>query len=99
MTTTLKYKNKKIKNFYRSELRKYEAEIGDITVEEREALHKWVADGYSPYENPCTFCDDDGYVMDYIRAIRIEEDMQSNPEAYFRQCTVTYEYADGDVPF
>ncbi|MCL2853851.1 MAG: hypothetical protein FWE20_12645 [Defluviitaleaceae bacterium] len=85
MKTTLKYSKRDIKALYHEELREYEARIGDMSAEEQKDLRKWVSDGHSPYENPCLFCDDDGHVMEYIQAVRIWEDMVSNPDDYIRR--------------
>ena len=96
MTTTMEYTKKYIKDFLRRELKEYEAWIGDMTDEERKGLRKWVADGCSPYENPCLFCDDDGHAMDYIEAIRIADDMSNHPEDYFREYEAVYgDFAGG----
>ena len=99
MLTTVEYTKKESNALQRRELKNYEAEIDDITAEEREGLHKWVADGYSPYENPCLFCDGDGYTMDYIHAIRIGEDMRLTPEAYIREYETESTYVDDSAPF
>ena len=82
MKTAVKYTKRDINALYHEELREYEAKIGDMSADEQKDLRKWVADGHSPYENPCLFCDGDGYVMDYIQALRIWEDMANNPDDY-----------------
>ena len=64
-------------------LKAYEAKIGDMTSQERDDLHKWVASGRSPYENPCLIYGENGRILDYITAIRIDEDMMRNPDDYF----------------
>jgi len=64
------------------ELKSYEAEIEDLTDEERKDLHEWVADGNSVYDNPYYMSEDNGKPMDYIEAIRITADMRENPENY-----------------
>jgi len=102
MTQYLPYTKKEYMAILRKDLREYEAKIGDVTAEERKDLRKWVADGHSPYENPCLFCDDDGYVMDFITAVRIWEDMSNDPEAYSRVSDTepggTYSH-DDEMPF
>ena len=82
MTTAIKYTKKDIKYPHHEELMEYETKIGDMTSAERIGLRKWVADGYSPYENPCLLYSEDGCIMDYITAIRINEDMENNPDEY-----------------
>jgi hypothetical protein len=67
----------------RKELSEYEAGNCDMTEEERNALHKWVADGNSPNDNPYTLYDGDGYIMDYLQACRIGADMMNNPDDYY----------------
>ena len=92
ITQYLPYTRKEYMALLSRELEEYKAKIDDMTVAEHKDLRKWVADGYSPYENPCLFCDGDGYVMDYIQALRIEEDMINNPEDY--SCGAPIEFVD-----
>jgi len=63
-------------------LREYEIAIGDISYAEREELRKWTTDGYSPFDNPYLLLDDDGCSMDFITAIRINDDMLRTPDDY-----------------
>ena len=61
----------------------YEAEIGYMTRQERADLHEWVSDGHNPYDNPCLLYGENGRLLDFITAIRIDEDMALNPLEYF----------------
>ena len=64
-------------------LKAYEDKIGHITGMERTELRKWVDDGNSPYANPCLIYGENGRILDFITAIRLDEDMRRNPEDYF----------------
>jgi len=77
-----KYTEKDLKDMLRKELKQYEAEIGVLTPEERIELREWVKDGNSVHCNPWDMADGDGRLMDYITAIRINDDMCDNPENY-----------------
>ena len=62
------------KAFLRKELREYMLTFGDMTEDEKNDLHEWVASGNSVYTNPYCYCDDSGHVMDYITAIRVNDE-------------------------
>ena len=47
----------------------------DMTQEERQELLAWVKDGNSVYANPSLLSDDRGRPMDFIAALRIDDDM------------------------
>jgi hypothetical protein len=64
-----------IREYLRSDLKKYMLTIGELTPEEKKDLLKWVAAGNSVYDNPCSLYCEKGYPMDYITAIRIEANM------------------------
>lgn len=55
------------------QLRQYEKEMR-MTSDERKALHKWVASGRSPYDNGDYICTDGGYPLDFVSAMRFEEE-------------------------
>ena len=82
-------------------LKAYESKIGDMTEPERDELRKWVADGNSPYGNPCLLYGENGHILDFITAIRIDEDMMRNPEDYFSASDLErYSDHEGDeLPF
>ena len=67
----------------RKELKRYEAEFGHMTADERKELHEWVARGERVYDNPCLLYREDGRPFDYVTAIRIFQDMCDNPEDYW----------------
>ena len=77
-----KLMKKERKSILKKELKEYEAKIGTITAEEREELRNWVSGGNSPYDNPCLLYEECGHPMDFITAIRINEDMINNPSDY-----------------
>ena len=80
-------------------LKEYEAGIDSITAEERRELHKWIADGNSPYDNPCLLYEEDGCLMDYISAIRINDDMLNNPDYYQFGTGTAPDNTDGSLLF
>ena len=55
------------------QLRQYEKEMR-MNSDERKALHKWVASGRSPYDNGDYICTDGGYPLDFVSALRFEEE-------------------------
>jgi hypothetical protein len=73
---------REIRNILRRELKQYEASVGALTPDERKALHQWVADGNSVYENPCWFAGENGNPLCYIEAVRLGADMLSHSENY-----------------
>ena len=85
----------------RRELKEYEATIGELTQEERRELRKWVADGNSVHVNPGWMCSESGHPMDFITAIRIEEDMRNNPEDYWPSAEQEWamEQLEEEIPF
>lgn len=82
MTQYSQYTEKEYKALQRMELRAYEADIDDMTVDERKNLRKWVADGNSVHDNPFELYKESGCLMDYIEGCRIGEDMLNNPDDY-----------------
>ena len=57
------------------QLRQYEKEMR-MNSDERKALHKWVASGRSPYDNGDYICTDGGYPLDFVSALRFEEEKE-----------------------
>ena len=72
MKTTTYVKGQKA--FLRKELREYMLTFGDMTQDEKNDLHEWVASGNSVYANPYCYSDDRGYPMDYITAMRFNDE-------------------------
>jgi hypothetical protein len=64
------------------ELKQYEASFGDLTPNERIALHEWIADGNSVRDNPSLIAGEDGNPLGFIEAFRLIADMESYPEDY-----------------
>jgi hypothetical protein len=71
------------KDFLNEVIKGYVATIGKITTAERKELRKWVADGNRVCDNPWLIYDENGFMMDFISACRINEDMTINPDAYW----------------
>jgi hypothetical protein len=76
------YTRKDVRDFLQNELRRYKAEIGRLTPEERRELRAWVVDENSAYDNPYHLAGESGHPLDYITATRIVEDMRQNPKSY-----------------
>lgn len=55
------------------QLKKYKKEM-DITPEELKELNKWVAAGNSPYDNGDYIYAESGWPMDFVNAMRFEQD-------------------------
>jgi len=66
-----------VRDIYLQQLKDYEKTFDDMTPGERKGLRKWVRDGNSVYENPCLIWSEDGRPMDYINAIRFDEDISN----------------------
>lgn len=64
--------SKEKRKFLRQELKEYE-KITPMTTEEREALHQWVAAGYSVHENGSMASYESGRPMDFLDVYREEE--------------------------
>jgi hypothetical protein len=58
----------------RRDLREYEAKT-PMTSEERVELRKWVREGNSPYENPWLLYGDNGCLIDFVSAMRFDEEL------------------------
>ena len=99
MATATKRTGIDVSYFRRRELIEYEASISDMSEPEREELRDWVIDGHSPYDNPYSLYDENGYLMDYISGCRIGDDMCKNPEKYSQGVGLDPVDADDDMPF
>ena len=83
-------------------LGQYEAMMGYMTPDERKELREWVADGNATICNPWYMAGEDGRPLDYITAVRINEDICRNPEAYGIETyedTCDYCHVDDELPF
>jgi hypothetical protein len=86
----------------RTELKRYEESFGYMTPEERKELREWVKKDNSVYSNPWHMADEDGRLMDYITAVRINDDMCDNPGNYNFGGIIEYDEnydVDADVRF
>lgn len=68
------------KEYLEELLRQYLKEIPDITKEEFKDLKDWVKSGHSPYENGDYICYEGGGPVDFINALRLQEEL--TPEDY-----------------
>jgi len=96
------YGAKEIEDFECRELREYLETVGDITAEEKKGLRKWIAAGYSVYDNPYSLYYGSGFPMDYIEGVRTGNDMMKHPEDYFGGESLESEsklVTEDDVPF
>ena len=61
-------------------LKQYLKEIPDITKDELRDLKDWVKSGHSPYENGDYICLEGGGPVDFVSALRFQEELV--PEDY-----------------
>jgi len=88
--------DKAFKALLRAEMEEYMITIGELTATEKQDLRRWVADGNSVHDNPCSLYDEDGHPMDYINAVRVNAEMYEdyiNGTNLFR-----YEFEPGPGP-
>lgn len=64
-----------VRTFLLKQLKEYEANT-PMNKEERKALHDWVANGRSPYDNGDYICGDNGFPLDFISALRAEKELR-----------------------
>jgi hypothetical protein len=65
-----------------NERKGYEQRIGDLTTDERQKLRKWVNAGNSVLANPYLLDGEDGHPLDYIRAMRTNDEMVNHPDDF-----------------
>ena len=87
----------KIRQLHVRTVETYLLTVNDATESELHYLQKWVDDGNSVYDNPYYLFNDRGFPMDFIQALRADEDMFNNSDDYFYS-TETAADAD-DLPF
>lgn len=63
-----------IRDILREQLKQYKKEISSLTKEELQELEKWVSCGRSPYDNGDYIYTEYGYPMDFIQAMRLQEE-------------------------
>ena len=73
MKTAASEKDRKV--FLRKELKEYMQNTVGMTKSEINELREWVASGNSVYDNPYFYSDDSGWPMDYISAMRFDEEI------------------------
>ena len=61
--------------FSQQEFRKYLRHYPDADCIEIAEVRNWMMKGFSPYENGNGLSDDNGKAMDFIAAMRYEEEM------------------------
>ena len=65
---------REVREFLTEQLKQYESET-EMTKEERQELHRWVASGRSPYENG-DYVYGAGDLIDFISALRMIKDLK-----------------------
>jgi len=63
-------------------LHEYVEMFDDMTQEEKYELREWMAQGKSVNSNPNFLYGENGCLLDFINASRMDEDMVENPEDY-----------------
>jgi hypothetical protein len=74
-----------LRNLLRTELQtlqEYVKMFDSMTIEEKDELREWMANGNSINSNPYLLYGENGVLMDFIDARRTNEDMMANPEQY-----------------
>ena len=66
--------------FLLEQLKEYEANI-PMSRSERKELHDWVTRGRSPYDNGNYICGSSGIPLDFISALRAEQELQDWSES------------------
>ena len=74
--------DKELKAFLHKELEDYLKSAGSMAGNEKAELLKWVASGHSVHDDPYMLYDDSGYPMDFLKGLRIGDDMLENPSDY-----------------
>ncbi len=91
-------------------MRIYLKHFPDATPEEKKALRNWVRKGHSPYENGDYIYGESGWPLDFINAMRFQEDLYQEflndkegfLERLHEQTTDTYSSSnsdDDDLPY
>jgi len=89
------------RDYVREMVDAYLNKIGDATKQEQSDLREWVAAGNSPFDNPYMISGENGWPLDFISAIRIDEDMMNNPDDYFKTPPreICMDSVDDEPPF
>ena len=88
------------------ELKEYEKEV-QMTSEGRQEVYKWVASGRSPYDNGDYIYADNGCPLDFVSAMRFEEEQiewfqnlsEEEKNALSSQNTPQYDTLQDDIVF
>ena len=83
--TTINEKSRK--DYLRMELKEYMQVNEGMTKSEMNDLCEWVASGNSVYDNPYFCSDDSGRPMDYISAIRFNDEMRAEMAGFLESCS------------
>ncbi len=67
--------SQEVRTLLTEQLKEYEKHTS-MRKEERRELHEWVSRGRSPYDNGDYLCDSDGYPLDFISALRMNQELQ-----------------------
>ena len=69
-----KHVSEEVQELLREQLIAYKKEIA-MTPDERKELHKWVARGRSPYDNGNYVYGENGWPLDFVRALRSDKEI------------------------
>lgn len=70
-----RHETQEVRALLLEQLKEYEAST-PMNKEERKALHDWVANGRSPYDNGDYISGAGGFPLDFISALRAEKELQ-----------------------
>lgn len=70
-----KHVTQEVRALLLEQLKEYEANT-PMSKKERKELYDWVAKGRSPYDNGDYICGAGGFPLDFISALRAEEELQ-----------------------
>ena len=85
-----------LKTVLEHDLDEYEKRM-NLSREERKLLKEWVSSGRSPYDNDIGICNRYGWPIDFVTALRMQNQTQSM-KVEFQQDTGEPAYVISDAP-
>jgi hypothetical protein len=82
-----------------NKLKEYEEMLDSMDPEEKGELREWMAHGNSVNSNPYMIYGENGRLMDFIAASRIDRDMCENPDYYKQEYDGEPDALDDGIPF
>ena len=70
-----KHVTREAREYLTKQLKEYEQHM-TMTKEERKELYEWVVSGRIPYDNGDYLCDGCGYPLDFVSALRTNQELQ-----------------------